>query len=621
MPSGAKAKRRRWLTLAFLAALAAASAGLWSIRGNLFPDDLAAGRSAYRQGDWALASREAMNRLKVQKTDTEAIRLLARSSARLGQDQAAAGLFHRLGESAMQGEDFELQGQALARLGLRAEAIKAWEAALALDPRRADTLDGLATAYAQQERMDKAAECAERLARLPGFETRGALMLGVLRVDLDDPEGAAEILAQTQKRDPAAFTGEAGVRYRRLLARLDLRLGRPAEARAELQAILAAGRDPEASWLLSRAYLQEGAEAMATAALQAAGPNRPGRPHEPEPSPFVGEARCSDCHRSIAREHFASRHARTFHRGTQLRELPVPKNPVPDPGDPSVIHTITRAGDGVEVTTLLDGQLVRGLVEYAFGTREHYLTMVARNDRGEHRALRVSFFQTPQATGWDLTSGDTLHPDSRDGYLGRPMEVRNGVVRCLFCHVTDARPPSTHHGPEAADAAVGCERCHGPGGNHLKAVALKFPELAISNPAAAAPEVLTTKVCGQCHNLNDLQTERSTARTDPLWVRSPAKSLVWSRCYTESSGALTCLTCHETHGLVNTSASYYESKCLACHAAPSKEESRPAACPVSPDKDCLSCHMPRVPNALLHSSLTDHYIRIRAARAGSERAR
>lgn len=619
MSVGVKRKRSRWLPLALLAVLAAGTAGVWAARALLFPDALAAGLTAYRRGDWVGASNEARARLKTEKNDLEAVRLLARSSARLGQDQPAAGLFRRLGDKAMDAEDFQLEGQVLDRLGSREGAIKAWESAVALDPGRGEALAALATAYARQDRLDKAAESAERLSHLSGWETRGALMLGVLRVDLDDPEGAAAALGETERRDPAAFTnGATGLRYRKLLARLELRLGRPAEAKAELQAVLAAGSDAEASWLLSRAYLQEGDAAKAAAALRAAGPSKPGQPYELEPSPFVGEARCTDCHRTIAREHAASRHARTFHRGSQLKSLPVPEAPVPDPGDPSVVHTIAHAGDGIEVSTQLDGRVVHGLVEYAFGTRDHYLTMVARNDRGEHRAVRLSYYRTGNSSGWDLTSGDTLHPDTRDGYLGRPMEVRNGVVRCLFCHVTDARPDPQNRGPEAADAAVGCERCHGPGANHLKAVALKFPDLAIANPAAAPPELLTTKVCGQCHNLNDLQTERTTLHTDPLWIRSPAKSLTWSRCYTESAGALTCLTCHETHGRPATSASDYESKCLACHAASTADEARHTSCPVSPSKDCLGCHMPRVPNALLHSSLTDHYIRIREAGRNSK---
>ena len=77
--------------------------------------------------------------------------------------------------------------------------------------------------------------------------------------------------------------------YRKLLARTLLQT-RPAERPQVLRKLLEEGADPEASWLLSRAALQEGAIAEASAALQAAGSYRADHPLESEPSPYVGEA-------------------------------------------------------------------------------------------------------------------------------------------------------------------------------------------------------------------------------------------------------------------------------------------------------------------------------------------
>ena len=51
------------------------------------------------------------------------------------------------------------------------------------------------------------------------------------------------------------------------------------------------GPDPEASWLLSRAYLQKRDKSQAQAALAQAGSYRADNPLEAEPSPYVGEAR------------------------------------------------------------------------------------------------------------------------------------------------------------------------------------------------------------------------------------------------------------------------------------------------------------------------------------------
>jgi hypothetical protein len=80
-------------------------------------------------------------------------------------------------------------------------------------------------------------------------------------------------------------------------------------------------------------------------------------------------------------------------------------------------------------------------------------------------------------------------PDSNppaDNYRGDTIPVRDGVVRCLYCDVTFARdfrdPPSEAGvGPEIADSAIGCERCHGPGGNHLRAINSGFSDKSIVN--------------------------------------------------------------------------------------------------------------------------------------------
>ena len=78
--------------------------------------------------------------------------------------------------------------------------------------------------------------------------------------------------------------------------------------------------DPEAYWLLSRAYLQERALPEALADLR----NRPARsvtsnPLVPEPGPFVGSQACAPCHRATFHSQQSSRHARTFFRALRTR--------------------------------------------------------------------------------------------------------------------------------------------------------------------------------------------------------------------------------------------------------------------------------------------------------------
>ena len=166
--------------------------------------------------------------------------------------------------------------------------------------------------------LDEAARAAERLRRQPGWESRGDMMLGIIRGDSLDLAGAALAFRRVLDRDPKVAASNAQPdKLRKLFARTFLRVGRPAEARPHLQSILARGPDPEASWLLSRVYLQQGAIAEAQGALARAGSYRGDNPLEDEPSPYVGEARCQQCHRGdlpgLARQ---SAHPDLLPRGT-----------------------------------------------------------------------------------------------------------------------------------------------------------------------------------------------------------------------------------------------------------------------------------------------------------------
>ncbi|MHC5542764.1 hypothetical protein ACYOEI_31450, partial [Singulisphaera rosea] len=182
---------------------------------------------------------------------------------------------------------------------------------------------------------------------------------------------------------------------------------------------------------------------------------------------------------------------------------------------------------------------------------------------------------------------------------------------------------------------------HGPGANHLASASAGMADRAIVNVGSSHGETINAQ-CTQCHIVGDPSAIRATPE-DPKWVRSSGLTFTFSRCYTDSGGALSCVTCHDPHRDSPRSAVFYEAKCLECHSStkeprPSqatattpmldKEPSttsnsgtaEPTVCKVNPTKDCLGCHMPKVPVPVLHTSLTDHYIRIheRNAAGGPE---
>jgi tetratricopeptide (TPR) repeat protein len=577
---------------------------------------------AYRRGDWERAADLSRALLKTKHDSPEVVRTYARASARLRRDLTATVTYNeRLGSAQMEQEDFFLLGSILRRAGEQDDALRLVKKAAATGPDNPEVLSELIDLAIPAGQLDPAADAARQLAAIPGWEARGLFQLGEVEKSLDNPKGAVEALRQALAQDAAARGApDDAAYYRKLLARSLLQLGRPAEARQALESVIAAsgpsGADAETSWLLSRALLVEGRLADARAALERAGAFREDHPLTPEPGPFVGSAKCAPCHAEISGTHERSRHARTFHHGKALLDLPLPRDALTDPDDPKVTHTFTRDQGHIEVKTQLTDQVARTVVEYAFGVTGHYITMIGRDDERNFRALRLSSYPTASGTAWGRTSGDVPDPQGGPDVRGAPIQVQDGVVRCLYCHVTRSRdfrdpPPDDGAGPTAADAGIGCERCHGPGANHLVAVKAGFPDLAIVNAANATAAMITAH-CGDCHKVGRFRAI-AQAPGDPRFIRSTAATLTFSRCYTQSNGGMTCLTCHDPHAADRVPTASYEARCIACHSQQKSAaaESRGRPCPVNPASNCLECHMPKVPVPALHTSLTDHFIRIR----------
>ena len=89
----------------------------------------AAGRSAYDRGAWEEAARSAHASPQTAPTSTEAVRLLARSSARLGRDDSALTMFQRLDPDGLGAEDCFLLACICATQQPAAARAQLWKAA------------------------------------------------------------------------------------------------------------------------------------------------------------------------------------------------------------------------------------------------------------------------------------------------------------------------------------------------------------------------------------------------------------------------------------------------------------------------------------------------------------
>ena len=489
--------RGRWLGVIVLLALLA-GCGLWWRWAHGSADPIWRGQDAYARGDWKEAASLARDRLKVAAGDPGALRLLARASVRMGHDSLAMAIYHRLGPQAMLPDDLCLLGIALNRDG-NGRSLEVWEQARSVEPNHAETLFELTRAYLARDQFAKAAETGRRLLSAPGWEIRAEGLLGAIEMAHNDPAGAIahwERALEHKGRQPLGVSSPIVVRKQ--LAGALLQAGRPRDARRQLQIVLGGEPDAEAFWLLSRAYLQEGAGTQALAAWEKARRFREENPLVPEPAPRVGSAVCAKCHSTTFRSQQRSRHSRTFFRVAELTDLNLPAPSIPDPFQPTVKHTLAWSGPELHQETRAEGQIFKAVVEYAFGSGDRGLTLVGRNDRGEARELRLSHYHDGTTWQWDVTTGHLVQPTDIEEYLGRPL-TDDSVRRCLVCHVTDPQAVLTASGPLATDRGIGCERCHGPGGNHLLAVAAKFPDLAIADPTTVSGSAVV-KLCAQCHS-------------------------------------------------------------------------------------------------------------------------
>ncbi len=581
----------------------------WKAWSTLPVGPLEKARASYARKDWQAAWALASERLRSDPNDFDALLISARATARLGRDDLAQTIYDgRIGMERMNGEDFFLLGAGLIRQDKVPMAMVALEQGLKIEPPDPELLQELARIYALSDSLSKATGLAKRLAEIPGWEARGELLGGILAAERSDPADSARHIDLALKKDARLYGATASPSVaRKLLARGRLQLGETSVSKGILETVLANGPDNEAEWLLSRAFLIEGNLPAASAALGRSQGYGDDTAAVREPSPYVGAAKCAECHSAIHGSQQKSLHARTFGPTSELGRLKLPDRPVVDPDSKEVVHTYKQEADRVRVETRVGDRTYRALVEYAIGSGDRGLTLIGRDEAGDYRELRLSHYN--DGSGWDRTTGHSPTPHDPAAYLGEPLPP-DAVRRCLHCHTTDAHEAEERVGLTVADHSIGCERCHGPGGGHVKAVETHFPDLAIARPQHfSAPKVI--QLCGQCHSPRGAAIGDSSDRSN---VRFQASMLIKSRCYTESEGALTCLTCHNPHRDAETSVSFYESKCLSCHdpraVEPKGKSAHVASCPVNAKTDCLKCHMPVVKDAVPHSSFSDHNIRI-----------
>jgi len=252
-------------------------------------------------------------------------------------------------------------------------------------------------------------------------------------------------------------------------------------------------------------------------------------------------------------------------------------------------------------------------VMWAFGNGRMGQTYIYEQN-GNYYESHVSFYAGPQAL--DITPGQSRAiPDNLESAAGRRM-LPEETKLCFGCHTTSSAIKGQFDA-SALVAGVACEACHGPGLNHVAAEnsGMSEPGHSLILDPGRLDRVDSVDFCGACHRTwEDVLTSGNLGIFN---VRFAPYRLENSECWKQGDNRIRCIACHDPHKALSQDADSYDSACLQCHSSTTTTKQNvapaPAVCAVA-TKNCVTCHMPKYEPPGLHSSFTDHWIRI--VRAG-----
>ncbi len=359
---------------------------------------------------------------------------------------------------------------------------------------------------------------------------------------------------------------------------------------------------------------------------------------------FVGSQACQRCHEAIYEKYQSHPMAHAMSLAGDLEAaVEHQSDSLAFSNPPFLEYEVEVKDNGILHHERVIGDDGKVLVEqtepvaFAIGSGTRGRSYVVERD-GELFMSPISWYSSDDH--WDLSPGyrPANHPQ-----FSRPV-----ADRCLRCHcgqpaaVTseDLEFPA-YEKPIVIEAGISCERCHGPGAEHIQ-----FHDSGKAASGQADPIVNPTQldaiqrddVCNQCHLQGQFEILRPgrhpgdfrpgdaiadiwTTLIDGTNVKqdqstkavSHVQQMQSSRCYVESDRALACVSCHDPHGMASPKERTLQVRqaCLKCHSDADCSETMPVrqATASVPD-NCVQCHMPRLSaHDVPHTTQTDHRLR------------
>ena len=329
---------------------------------------------------------------------------------------------------------------------------------------------------------------------------------------------------------------------------------------------------------------------------------------------YVGSAACKDCHADIY-----ARWKKTLMANVVQDPKLHPQAILPDLSKPDPLLTFTK--DDIALTY---GS--KWKQRYFKQVGSDYFVFPAQWDV-THKMWRAYFVKA--GTDW----WSNLYPPDN-------MQRPTGPL-CDGCHSVNYDIATK----TVTEWNVGCERCHGPGSEHVA----NPGRPAIINPARLN-YVQANDVCIQCHSqgrplTNPIQGKyydwpvgfHVGVRLADFWTledhklgdttfthfadgtahknRMQGNDFVQSLMYTHG---VTCSSCHDVHGTANNAMLWkpVDQVCLDCHGSNSANgphatsvEAHTHHAPGSPGSQCVACHMPKIEQTIADVNVRAHTFR------------
>jgi hypothetical protein len=324
---------------------------------------------------------------------------------------------------------------------------------------------------------------------------------------------------------------------------------------------------------------------------------------------YLGDDKCGSCHQAKVNAFHLTAHYHTSSLPSAHSILGnfAPGQNIIKTSNPDLFFQMDENLDGFAQTA------VRGMAPYTTERKERFGVVVGSGGKGQTYLFwkEDELFQLPISYWRQL--GWVNSPGYRDGTANFDRPI---IPRCLECHATYAEsnsPPPNRYIKDSLLPGITCEKCHGPGQEHVQSEALSIKgknASAILNPAKFGRD-RQMDLCGWCHAGagEPLKPTFSYVPNQPLneYLKLPEPApdaivdvhgsqvelLKRSRCY--QSSEMTCLTCHDVHA-VQYDLSGFSQRCLSCHKPGTtmfpKADHRTAS-------NCVECHMPTQATSLI----------------------